>query len=82
MECDANEFTSRISKIRGQLSAIETMYVEKRTTQEILQQLMAVRASLSSLAKIIVEAEVKGCLPKDEQETNVGQLVDTLFRVS
>lgn len=82
MKCNNQDFLVRISKINGQVDAIYRMYDEKRTAQEILQQIVAVRASLSSLAKLIVEAEVKGCLPATEDGRLLSPLVDTLFKVT
>ena len=82
MKCDTKDFLARMHKIGGQVSALESMYQDKRTAQEIIQQVVAVRASLASLAKLIVEAEVRGCLPSDSQSTPVSQLVETLFKVS
>lgn len=82
MKCDNKDFLDRVHKISGQIAALEKMYDDKRTAQEIVQQIVAVRSSLSSLAKLVVEAEVKGCLPSDQASTPVAQLVDTLFRIS
>ena len=82
MKCDNKEFKDRIHRISGQIMAIEKMYDEKRSAQEIIQQLVAARASRSSLASLAVEAEVKGCLPNDESAEPVGQLVDTIFKVT
>jgi DNA-binding FrmR family transcriptional regulator len=82
MKCDNKEFLARIHRIAGQITALETMYDDKRTAQEIVQQIVAVRSSLSSLAKLVVEAEVKGCLPTDQEAGPVGQMVDTLFKFS
>lgn len=82
MKCDTKEFLDRVHRISGQIEALERMYQEKRTAQDIVQQIVAVRSSLSSLAKIIVEAEVKGCLPSDTASVPVSQLVDTLFKVT
>ena len=82
MKCDTKGFQDRIHKISGQISALDRMYEQKRSAQEIVQQVVAVRASLASLARFIVEAEVKGCLSSDESAAPVSQLVDTLFKVS
>lgn len=82
MKCDNKDFLDRIHRIKGQVAALETMYDEKRSAQDIVQQIVAVRASLSSVAKLIVEAEVKGCLPSDTSATPVAKLVDTLFKVA
>jgi len=82
MKCDTKQFEDRVHKIAGQIAAIEKMYDDKRTAQEIIQQVVAVRSSLSSLAKLVVEAEVKGCLPGDSDAQPVARLVDTLFKVT
>ncbi|OGY90087.1 MAG: hypothetical protein A3B30_03325 [Candidatus Komeilibacteria bacterium RIFCSPLOWO2_01_FULL_52_15] len=82
MMCDTKDFTDRLHRISGQISALEKMYVNKRNAQDIVQQIVAVRASLSSLAKLIVEAEVRGCIPSDASSVPVSRLVDTLFKLS
>ena len=82
MECDKKEFTERIHRISGQIAAIEKMYLDKRSAKDILQQIVAIRSSLSSLAKVIVESEVRGCLSEDEEMKSVSHLVDTLFKVT
>ena len=82
MKCNNKDFLDRVHRISGQIGSLEKMYAEKRTAQDIVQQIVAVRASLSSLASLIVEAEVKGCLPSDASSGPVSQLVDTLFKVT
>ncbi len=82
MQCNEKEFKDRVSRINGQILALDRMYTEKRTAQEILQQVVSVRSSLSSLAKLIVEEEVKGCLPSETAGSPVSQLVETLFKVT
>lgn len=82
MKCDQKQFKERITKISGQAAAIDTMCSEGRSADEILQQIVAVRASLSSLAKLIVEAEVRGCLLDAGSDKPVSKLVDTLFKVT
>ena len=82
MKCDNKDFLDRVHRISGQIAALEKMYDDRRVAQEIVQQIVAIRASLASLAKLIVEAEVKGCLPSDSSGEPVSRLVDTLFKVS
>jgi DNA-binding FrmR family transcriptional regulator len=83
MICDEKEFTDRVHRINGQVTALDKMYKNRRTAQEILQQVVSVRSSLSSLATIIVEAEVKGCLPIGDTSTDsLSKLVETLFKVT
>ncbi|MEK7584239.1 MAG: metal-sensing transcriptional repressor [Patescibacteria group bacterium] len=82
MQCDNKDFLNRVRRLSGQITALEKMYDDRRTAQEIVQQIVAIRASLASLARLIVEAEVKGCLPSGSSGQPVSSLVDTLFKVS
>lgn len=82
MFCSDKQYLERIHKIAGQVQGLETMFGEKRSAQEIIQQIVVARASLSSLATFVVEAEVKGCLPSDGSATPVARLVESLFKVT
>jgi len=82
MKCDQKLYLDRVHKIAGQVAALETMFADKRSAQEIVQQMIAVRASLSSLATFVVQAEIQGCLPTSESAGPVSQLVESVFKVS
>jgi len=47
------EIKRRIYKIKGQLSGIEKMIDNKRSCDEIIQQILAVKKAIDSLAKEI-----------------------------
>jgi DNA-binding FrmR family transcriptional regulator len=49
---------AQIHKLCGQVSAIEHMVAEKRSCQEVLAQIEAVRSGLSGIAAIIVNEEI------------------------
>lgn len=82
IQCDEKDLLDRLHRVSGQIQAVEKMYKEKRTGQEILQQIIAARASLASLAKMIVEAEARGCLPPSSVNDSMGKLVEALFKVT
>lgn len=82
MQCNNKDYTDRVHRVTGQVTALENMFTEQRSAQDIIQQIVAARASLSSLAKFIVDAEVRGCLPRDESSEPVAKLVESLFKVS
>ena len=82
MKCDKKGYKDRIHRIAGQVSGLENMFEEQRPAQDIVQQIVAARSSLSSLAKFIVDAEVAGCLPRDGSSEPVARLVEWLFKVS
>lgn len=82
MKCNSKGYTDRVHRITGQVAALEHMFEERRSAQDIVQQIVAARASLSSLAKFIVDAEVRGCLPRDAASEPLEKLVESLFKVS
>lgn len=51
--------TARIHRLVGQLNAIETMVVNKRSCTEILSQVAAVRAGVESVAGIVFQRELE-----------------------
>ena len=52
----------RMNRIKGQLSGVEKMIVEKRYCPEIVIQIKAVRAALKSLESNIIEGHMRHCV--------------------
>ncbi|MCA9379536.1 metal-sensitive transcriptional regulator [Candidatus Dojkabacteria bacterium] len=51
-----------LRRIEGQIKGIERMLEDERECLETVNQIQAVRASLSSLAQKVLEDEVSGCM--------------------
>ena len=52
----------RLRRIEGQVAGIERMYDSGRPCPEILDQLAAARAALESVALLVLEDHLDGCL--------------------
>ena len=79
--CDEKAVLDRIRRINGQVAALETMYQERRTTQDILQQIMALRAALSGLGISIADCELRGLLKNADAANEGKRLVETITRL-
>ena len=81
-KCDPQKVINHIHRIAGQVQAIEKMYQQKRDCSQIVQQVVAARSSLGSLAKLILADEVNGCLPSAESQKDVNKLMAQLIDIS
>jgi len=72
----------RLKKITGQVNGIEKMLNDNRYCVDILQQILAARAALSSVAFIILESHAKTCvvtaIKEDRAEQSMNELLDVL----
>ena len=80
--CDPQKVINHTHRIAGQIEAVEKMYRDKRPCSEIIQQIVAARSSLGSLAKQILSDEVNGCLPSESSSASVNKLVSQLIDIS
>ena len=55
----------RLSRIYGHLGAIRRMSDEKRDCEDILIQLLAVRAAVNNLGKMVLSDYMENYLPED-----------------
>ncbi len=56
------ELSGRLSRIEGQIRGISRMVQERRSCDEILIQISAVKSALSSLAVRLLEEHVDSCV--------------------
>ena len=80
--CDPQKIINHARRIAGQVQSIEKMYQEKRPCGEIIQQVIAARSSLGSLAKQLLSDEMNGCLPKSESQASLNKLVSQLIDIT
>ena len=59
--CNPNIIISQLHRIEGQVRAIEKMYQEQRSVEEIVRVVMAARAALDATAKMLITDKVNGC---------------------
>lgn len=59
---DRKSLTRRLHRIQGQLQGIERMLDEERNCPELITQLLAARAALDQVGRLLLEKEMERCL--------------------
>jgi DNA-binding FrmR family transcriptional regulator len=83
-----NNVSLRLRRIEGQIRGIQRMVDEGRDCREIVNQVVAVKAALSSLNAIVMECYVRDCLdnpdctPECEREKTIGELIDMMLKAT
>ena len=65
----------RVNRIVGQLRGIEKMAQQKRTVEEILQQISAVKKAIDGLTKELVVSDIGSYIP-DEKKKDFERMVE------
>ena len=86
IKCDIKVVTDQYNRLEGQISGIGRMIESKRDCEDIIQQIVAARASLERLGRLLLEAEANGCFGDDltdpEKVKKLEQLVSQLFKIT
>ncbi len=76
----------RLRRIEGQIRGIQRMLEEGRDCREIVNQVVAVKAALSSLNAVLLTCYVRDCLtapgPECDQEKTVSELIDMMLKAT
>ena len=80
--CQPEKIIAQLHRIEGQVQAIEKMYNEQRSIEEIVRVMKAARASLDSVAKNLITAKVNGCYqgPDLVKRKELLALIETFFQ--
>ncbi len=70
---------ARFNRIEGQLKGIKRMYTECGDCVEIVQQIQAVRAALSSISRLVLTSEAKKCAEEGDVE-KLEKVVEKTFK--
>lgn len=86
MKCDNKELIDQFKRSNGQVASIGRMIDDNRDRADVLQQIVAARASLTKLGVLLLEAEARGCLgantePNDKIK-NFNKVVTELFKLT
>ncbi|NMB26028.1 MAG: metal-sensitive transcriptional regulator [Firmicutes bacterium] len=65
---DIEKLLQRMRRIEGQARGVQRMLEEGRECEEIIQQLVAMRAALSKAAMAIIGEHLEICLLRDGQD--------------
>ena len=70
---------TRIKKIEGQVSGIRKMYEDERECLEIVQQIVAARSALASVAKDLLSSEATRCASSKDRRNDFERILKTLI---
>lgn len=82
--CHPQKINSQLHRIEGQIRAIEKMYAEQREVEEIVRVVMAARASLDSMTRLLITDRVNGCYQSNnkDKKKELNKLIEILFKTS
>ena len=84
--CDPKSIQDQAHRTEGQVQSIARMLSVQRDCSEVLQQIVAARASLSKLGSMLLQAEAQGCLGGEklgeEKVKDLERVVQNLFKIS
>lgn len=75
---------SRLNRIEGQVRGIRGMVERDSYCDDILNQIAAVQAALSSVSKLVLENHIRGCLVKkirNGEDEIVDELITTIGKI-
>ena len=81
-EESVQDLLKRLSRIEGQIRGIQNMVKEKRSCDEILIQISAVRSALGSVAVKLLEDHVESCVKPSVEAGDLKALEDFMKAVS
>ncbi len=80
-EESTQELIRRLSRIEGQIRGIQRMLKERRSCDEILVQISAVRSALSGVAVRLLEDHVESCVKPSAEAGDTKALEELLEAV-
>jgi CsoR family transcriptional regulator, copper-sensing transcriptional repressor len=84
--CDPNAIKDQVKRTEGQVLGIGRMIEANRDCTDVLQQIVAARASLQKLATVLLEAEAEGCFGGTGDQAakvkDLEKIVSNLFKVT
>ena len=82
--CNSQKIISQLHRIEGQVKSIEKMYNNKRDIEEIIRVVLAARASLDSVTKLLLNDKVNGCFGKYKNinKKELKKLINIFFKIT
>ncbi len=78
---DKAQLVRRLARIEGQVRGITRMIEREEYCVDILQQTSALRAAVDSLAVLVLEDHVQGCVRTAAEQGNADKYVDEVVDV-
>lgn len=78
---DKSQLVRRLARIEGQVRGITRMIEREEYCVDILQQTSALRAAVDSLAVLVLEDHVQGCVRTAAEQGNADKYVEEVVDV-
>lgn len=84
---EVNKILTRLKTVRGHISGVERMIEEKKSCEDILLQLVAVRSAVHKVSVIVAQRYANDCLieaidqGEDRQEV-LNKAIETLMKLN
>lgn len=86
IKCDIKGTSDQYNRLEGQINGIGKMIEAKRDCDDVIQQIIAARASLERLGRLLLEAEANGCFgkeaPSEQKIKKLEHVVSQLFKIT
>ncbi len=86
IECDTKDISKQFNRLEGQIQGIGRMIQDKRDCLEVIQQIVAARAALERLARLLLEAEANGCFGGEANSSDkvkkLEKTITQLFKIT
>ena len=77
---DAANLHRRLSKVIGQLQAIDRMVDEDVPCEDILSQINAAKSALHSCGKVVLEGHIQHCVRDGIQHGDAGKTIESFTK--
>lgn len=84
MKAEETKIIDNLRRIEGQVKGIQRMVTEKRQCDEVLTQIMAIKAALDRVTKDLVEVNMDECfsnLEADDLRSKMSKTIGILCRM-
>lgn len=81
---EQKDLTTRLNRIEGQVRGVKHMVEQERYCVDILNQVSAIQAALSSFSKVLLENHIHSCVADDiraGKEETVNELCETIKKM-
>ena len=84
-KCNPQAVAQQFNRTEGQVAGVGRMIAERREATDVLQQIVAARASLQKLGIMLLQMEAQGCFGNGEKNAKLKDLekvVEGLFKIT
>jgi DNA-binding FrmR family transcriptional regulator len=75
------QIETHLNRIEGQIKGVRKMLSDQRPCNQIVQQIVAIRSSLTSLGKKVLRSEASSCI-QHKDDIQLSSIIDQLFKVT